>query len=140
MQQTSRKERTMSVNTTISAAAQPRRTWLVLVGVAAAATTVAALAALFVTGGTTRAGAAGMSSATTQPRHYNSAAMAAIMSLTPTRFGSGALGLGYALPTVQRGPSMAAVIASMSPETRAYTQAVMSQTFAQLAAGAAGSP
>jgi hypothetical protein len=35
---------------------------------------------------------------------------------------------------------MASILASMSPQTRAYTKAIMSLTFAQLAAGAAGSP
>lgn len=63
-----------------------------------------------------------------------------IMSLTPARLAAGALGLGYALPTKQSGPTVASVLASMSPETRRYTQAVMNLTFAQLAAGAAGQP
>ena len=53
---------------------------------------------------------------------------------------AGALGLGYALPTPQHGPTMQAVLASMSPQTRKYTQAIMNLTFAQLAAGAAGQP
>ena len=35
---------------------------------------------------------------------------------------------------------MASVLASMSPQTRAYTQAIMSLTFAQLAVGAGGHP
>jgi hypothetical protein len=35
---------------------------------------------------------------------------------------------------------MEAVLASMSPQTRKYTQAIMNLTFAQLAAGAAGQP
>ena len=34
----------------------------------------------------------------------------------------------------------ASVLASMSPQTRQYTQAIMNMTFAQLAAGAAGQP
>ena len=38
------------------------------------------------------------------------------------------------------GPTMQAVLASMSPQTRKYTQAIMNLTFAQLAAGAAGQP
>ena len=62
------------------------------------------------------------------------------MSLTPARLAAGALGLGYALPHVQRGPTMESILASMSPETRRYTRAVMALTFRQLAAGAAGSP
>ena len=63
-----------------------------------------------------------------------------IMSLTPARLAAGALGLGYALPAPQQGPTMEAVLASMSPQTRKYTQAIMNLTFAQLAAGAAGQP
>ena len=68
-----------------------------------------------------------------------------VMALTPARLAAGALGIGYALPTVplpnaQQGPTMASILASMSPQTRAYTKAIMSLTFAQLAAGAAGAP
>jgi hypothetical protein len=63
-----------------------------------------------------------------------------IMSLTPARLAAGALGTGYALPTVPRGPTVESVLASMSPQTRAYTKAIMSLTFAQLAAGAGGHP
>jgi hypothetical protein len=58
------------------------------------------------------------------------------MSLTPARPAAGALGAGYALPTaplptMQQCPTMASILASMSPETRAYTKAIMSLTFAQ---------
>ena len=35
---------------------------------------------------------------------------------------------------------MSSVLASMSPQTRAHTKAIMSLTFAQLAAGAGGHP
>ena len=63
-----------------------------------------------------------------------------IMSLTPARLAAGALGMGYALPTKQSGPTMSSVLASMSPQTRSWTRAVMTLTFRQLAAGAAGSP
>ena len=68
-----------------------------------------------------------------------------VMSLTPARLAAGALGVGYALPTVplptvQQGATTASILASMSPQTRAYTKAIMSLTFAQLAAGAAGAP
>ena len=62
------------------------------------------------------------------------------MALTPARLAAGALGLGYALPSPQHGATTASVLAAMSPATRAYTKAVMKLTFAQLAAGAAGSP
>ena len=68
------------------------------------------------------------------------AAMATIMALTPARFAAGALDYGYALPQVQHGPTVAQVLASLSPSTRRYTKAVMSLSFAQLKAGAAGSP
>lgn len=38
------------------------------------------------------------------------------------------------------GPALESVLASMSPQTRRYTKAIMNLTFAQLAAGAAGHP
>ena len=63
-----------------------------------------------------------------------------ILALTPLQIASGGLGTGYALPTVGRGPTIESVLASMSPETRRYTKAVMALTFGQLAAGAAGHP
>lgn len=63
-----------------------------------------------------------------------------IMTLTPARLAGGALGTGYALPTKHHGPTVASVLASMDPRTRQWTKAVMDLTFAQLAAGAAGSP
>jgi type VI protein secretion system component VasK len=63
-----------------------------------------------------------------------------LMSLSPARLAAGALGTGYALPTAHQGPTLASVLASMSPQTRRYTKAVTSLTFAQLAAGAAGHP
>ena len=63
-----------------------------------------------------------------------------IMSLTPAQLAANALGTGYAPPTKQAGPTIESVLASMSPETRRYTEAVMDLTFEQLAAGAAGHP
>ena len=63
-----------------------------------------------------------------------------IMSLTPAGLAANALGTGYALPSAEKGPSVESVLASMSPQTRQYTKAIMSLTFAQLGAGAAGSP
>jgi hypothetical protein len=66
--------------------------------------------------------------------------VASIMSLTPAGLAGGALGTSYALPTAQTGPTTASILASMSPQTRQYTQAIMNLTFAQLAAGAAGQP
>jgi hypothetical protein len=66
--------------------------------------------------------------------------MTTIMALTPARFAAGALDYGYALPQVQHVPTVAQVLASLSPSTRRYTKAVMALTFEQLKAGAAGSP
>jgi len=63
-----------------------------------------------------------------------------IISLTPARLAEGALGTGYALPSLPSGPKRETVLASTSPQTRAYTKAIMWLTFAQLAAGAAGHP
>jgi hypothetical protein len=70
----------------------------------------------------------------TQPRTVRS-----IMDLTPGDLAGGALG-GYALPSLQGGETLEEVLASMSPQTRRYTEAVMNLTFEQLAAGAAGHP
>ena len=47
------------------------------------------------------------------------------MSLTPERLADGALGTGYALPAAKGGPTLASVLASMSPQTRQYTKAIM---------------
>ena len=52
----------------------------------------------------------------------------------------GALGTGYALPTARTGPTTASILATMSPQTRQYTKAIMNLTFAPLAAGPAGHP
>jgi hypothetical protein len=62
------------------------------------------------------------------------------MSLTAADLAANALGTGYALPSAQKSPSVESVLASMSPQTREYTRRIMNLTFAQLAAGAAGSP
>lgn len=62
-----------------------------------------------------------------------------IMDLTPGDLAGGGLG-GYALPSRPSSETLEEVLASMSPRTRRYTKAVMSLTFAQLAAGAAGHP
>jgi hypothetical protein len=63
-----------------------------------------------------------------------------IMSMTPAQLAGLGLGTGYALPSAQSGPTAASVLASMSPQTRRYTERIMNLTFEQLAAGAAGSP
>ena len=57
--------------------------------------------------------------------------MAPFMSMTPAQLAGVRIGTGYQLP---------AVLASMSPETRRYTESIMNLTFEQLAAGAAGQP
>jgi hypothetical protein len=62
-----------------------------------------------------------------------------IMDLTPGDLAGGGLG-GYALPSRQSAQTLSEVLASMSPQTRRYTEEVMSLTFEQLAAGAAGHP
>ena len=63
-----------------------------------------------------------------------------LMSMTPAQLAGVGLGTGYQLPNAQSSPTSAAVLASMSPETRRYTESVMNLTFEQLAAGAAGHP
>ena len=63
-----------------------------------------------------------------------------VMSMTPAQLAGVGLGTGYQLPTAQSSPTAAAVLASMSPEARRYTESVMNLTFEQLAAGAAGQP
>ena len=132
----------MNVQSTIAVPAQQRHRSLAVWVIALAGLTIATVVAVFLaTGGRQGAGStAGASSSSAPPARSNSAAMASIMALTPARFAAGALGTGYALPTSQSGPTLASVLASMSPQTRRYTKAVMSLTFAQLAAGAAGSP
>ena len=63
-----------------------------------------------------------------------------LMSMTPAQLAGVGLGTGYQLPTAQSSPTSADVLASMSPETRRYTESIMNLTFEQLAAGAAGKP
>ena len=63
-----------------------------------------------------------------------------VMSMTPAQLAGLGLGTGYQLPNAQSSPTAAAVLASMSPETRRYTESVMNLTFEQLAAGAGGHP
>jgi hypothetical protein len=63
-----------------------------------------------------------------------------LLSMTPAQLAGVGLGTGYQLPNEQTSPTSAAVLASMSPETRRYTESVMNLTFEQLAAGGAGHP
>ena len=62
-----------------------------------------------------------------------------VMDLTPGDLAGGGL-WGYALPNRQSGPTLAEVLASMSPESRRYVTTLMTLTFRQLAEGAAGHP
>ena len=63
-----------------------------------------------------------------------------LLSMTPAQLAGVGLGTGYQLPNAQSSPTSADVMASMSPETRRYTESIMNLTFEQLAAGAAGQP
>ena len=137
----------MSVSASIPTTVRIRRSRLIgliaLVAVLAAGGTSVVLTVGF-DDGTSQQEASSRSAAVTHARAVSGTVgptrVDPIMSLTPARLAAGALGLGYALPTRQSGPTVASVLASMSPETRRYTQAVMNLTFAQLAAGAAGQP
>jgi hypothetical protein len=62
-----------------------------------------------------------------------------VMDLTPGDLAGGGL-WGYALPSRHSGPTLAEVLASMSPESRSYVTTLMRLTFRQLAKGAAGHP
>ena len=129
----------MSASTSIPATVQIRRGRLVglvaLAAALAAAITWVVIAFAF-DGGSTKA-------VPTKPSvsHSQTPSMQqAIMSLAPAQVAAGALEIGYALPTVNHGPTVASVLASMSPETRRYTKAIMNLSYRQLAAGAAGHP
>ncbi|HVN60285.1 MAG TPA: hypothetical protein VMT59_03420 [Gaiellaceae bacterium] len=122
----------MSVHTTVAPVSRRPSRWFV------AATAVIAAGATAIALSLTIGGGAGTTRLA--PAAPAAAGPAWLMSLTPARLASGALGLGYALPSTTKGPTTASVLGSMSPQTRRYTKAVTSLTFAQLAAGAAGSP
>lgn len=130
----------MTVHTTVAPRIGGQRRWFVIGGAALAAVVIGAVLALAIgsSGTTSRSAATGSRPVSTASHGENT--MATIMALTPARFAAGALDYGYALPQAQHGPTMASVLASMSPSTRRYTKAVMALTFAQLKAGAAGSP
>jgi hypothetical protein len=57
------------------------------------------------------------------------------MSLTPAQLAAGALGTSYALPSTQHGPTLASVLASMTPETRRYTKTIMFHALPRLPPG-----
>jgi hypothetical protein len=125
---------------------QIRRSRLAALIVAAAALAAAvtwALLAFAFDDGRTKAASilqAGAAAAPVSSVRADARRVPSIMSLTPARLAAGALGTGYALPTTAKGPTVASVLSLMSPQTRRYTEAVMSLTFAQLAAGGAGQP
>ena len=112
------------------------------VAVLAAAVTWILVAVAFDSGSTSTASTgvqvAGPGSATSAAQDARK--VPSIMSLTAADLAAHALGTGYALPSARTGPSVQSVLASMSPQTRAYTKRIMNLTFAQLAAGAAGRP
>lgn len=152
----------MSVSVSIPATVQIRRSRLIglIVLVAAFAAAVTWAVTSFSEDGTS--GAAPSSHATStrpasqpapatftlKPEHIASlSTMAAqsnsadpVLSLTPAQLAGVGLGTAYQLPNAESSPSAADVLASMSPQTRRYTEAVMNLTFQQLAAGAAGHP
>jgi Nickel responsive protein SCO4226-like len=140
----------MSASATIPATVQIRRSRLLgligLVAALAAVVTWIVLAFAFDNGssGAASSGKANVSHAA--PAYPGSPLQDAkrdpsFMSLTPMRIATGALGGGYQqVPVHQTGPTVASVLASMSPETRRYTKAIMNLSYAQLAAGAAGHP
>jgi len=122
----------MTVHTTAAPLARQPHRWLILGATVLAMVAVAAV--LTITIG---------NSGTTAPPPQASPSPASsfsIMSLTPAQLAANALGTGYALPSVQKGLTVASVLASLSPSTRRHIEAIMSLTFAQLKAGAAGSP
>jgi N-methylhydantoinase A/oxoprolinase/acetone carboxylase beta subunit len=124
----------MSVHTTSAPLARRPSRWSLMAAATVAAGATAIVLSLTVGGGsgTTRLAPAAPAASVKGP--------AWLMSLTPARLAAGALCSGYALPSTTTGPTTASVLTSMSPQTRRYTKAVTSLTFAQLAAGAAGSP
>ena len=130
----------MNVQVTIPRSA--RRWQLVVPAVVVAAGVAAAIFVFATSTGTQKAhprfpaSAPARSSPVPLPAH----AANPIMSLTPARLAAGALGTSYALASAPSGPTMESVLASMTPETRRYTEAIMSLTFTQLAAGAGGHP
>lgn len=129
----------MSVHPTITVQQPTQRRWLVagVVAVVIAAAVAAALAFSF-RGGSSQSvpNVTPSSPSATQDAQK----VPSILSMTPAQIAGGALGTGYALPVAQHGPSVASVLASMDPQTRRYTQAIIALTFNQLAAGAAGRP
>ncbi len=124
----------MAVHTTTAPLAGQQHRWLIIGATVLAAVAIGAVLALTVGSGTKKTDSGSAPKASIPTSSFS------IMSLTPAQLAGGALGLGYALPSAQSGPTTASVLASLSPSTRRYTKAITSLTFAQLKAGAAGSP
>lgn len=142
----------MNVSTTIPQTVQIPRGRLLGLLAGVAATAAAVTWAVLTLVGDTGSGQAGPSAAAYSPSlpipavavtrasvAQQARTVRSIMDLTPGDLAGGGLG-GYALPSRPSGETLEEVLASMSPQTRRYTKAVMSLTFAQLAAGAAGHP
>jgi hypothetical protein len=136
----------MTTSTAIPAAIQIRRSRLLGLLAAVAILTAAitwALSAFALADSSSSTGQTSVLTGTlisTTSAAQDAARAPSIMALTPSGLAARALGTGYALPTAHHGPTLASVLTSMRPETRRYTRAVMSLTFAQLAAGAASHP
>ena len=137
----------MSVSASIPATVQMRRVrflgLIVVVAALATAGTWAVFALAFDNGTQEAASNARTSMAVPAASVAQDAGKApSIMSMTPAQLAGLGLVLrtGYALPSAQSRPTAASVLASMSPQTRRYTERIMNLTFEQLAAGAAGSP
>jgi hypothetical protein len=135
----------MSVSQSIPATVEIRRGRFIglaaAIAVVTAAVTWIVLAYAFDNGSSNSASRSGQTVLVSGPSAAQDASrVPSIMSLTPARLAAHALGIGYALPEPETGPTVESVLASMSPATRRYTRAIMNLTFAQLAAGAAGQP
>lgn len=127
----------MSVNPTITVPQTPQRRWLVAaIAVVVLAGVIAAVLALTLGSSSQQARSATPSASAV----LGAGKVPSIFSLTPMGLATGVLGTGYALPPAHPLPSVASVLASMDPQTRRYTKAIMALTFKQLAAGAAGHP
>jgi len=133
----------MSVHTSIAVPTRERRRWpYVAAAVLVVAAVVAVVLAITLPTSTSSTDTKGSkeTSASIAPARHDPSAVSKLMALTPADLAGGAFGAGHALQGVQNSPTLAQVLASMSPATRRYTERIMRLTFAQLAAGAAGSP
>ena len=132
----------MNTHTTVGAPTRVRGRWLWAGGAVLAVGMVGVVLALTSSSGghKTDSAVAPKAPALVASAAQDASRVPSILSLTPAELAGGALGTSYALSPTPTGPTAASVLRSMSPKTRRYTKAVMALTFAQLAAGAAGSP